>query len=75
MSEINVVMNKHLGVDQLVFDLEHGKKDFTRLAAKVIAKALVEQACLTTQTEYDIVRNAYRTHVSVLVGNKQRILP
>ncbi len=74
-SNIKVIMNKHFGVDQMVFDLEHGRKDFTRLAARQIAKALVEQACLVTQTEYDVRRGCYHTNVSVLVGQKERRLP
>ncbi len=72
---MKVVLNKEFLVDRIVVDVKHGKKDFVRLASEQIAKALVEQGCLLTQTQYSMEHDAYYTCVTVLVGNKERVLP
>ena len=73
MSEVKVVFNQNLHVQQFVVDVLHDKNNFVRYATAAIAKMIVEEGLLLTQTEYDIERGMYLTHCSLLkLGDEER---
>ena len=76
MDEIRMIFNRTLTVQRYVIDVEHNRKNFTRLAAEAIAKMIVEEGLLLTESEYDIQRDMYLTHCTLLkLGDEQRKLP
>ena len=72
---MKMVFDQRIAVDRLTCDVEHGKQDFVRQAAKAIARELVERSCVIVDTQYDIERLMYRSTARVLFARKERVLP
>ncbi len=72
---MKVILDSHLMVERLHADIDHGRKDFNRLAARELAKALLGSGCLITRTEFDIRTGMYHSVIDVLFASKERRLP
>ena len=72
---VDIVLNKMYAFDVLHVDMEHGKKDWLRIAAEALAKELLKNGCIVEHSTYNIERGAYHTSFTVLTGRQRMELP
>ena len=72
---MDIVMNRKFAFDVLHVDMDHGKKDWLRVAAEKLAKELLEHGCIVEHSTYNVKQGCYHTCFTVLTGREQRRLP
>jgi len=69
---INMVMNRQYEVLR-IDNIEHGKKDFLRKAALVLATQLLENGdIIEHRTNYDVKLDGFVTSLSIITCRKRR---